>query len=172
MFPTSPSSRLRPSLKSLSLSVIVVAVSSYVVLGLLGLAAYPSFVLALAIAVVTLLYREAGLRSRLPEPFGRGEVSTLTAGDMRRTGILIVIGGILLVVVPVASVSFLPPLYFFTLIFGIVIGFPVSEVVYFARVAMVERRLGGVLRTYTAESDAGGEEMLIRSVRLEEGPSD
>jgi hypothetical protein len=167
LFPTSSSRRVRPSLKSLILSMLVVGFAAYTVVSLLDGEAYLSLMLALVIALGILAYRNSSLQSRLPEPHGRGRPAYVGVAQMRRTGVLMVIGGILVVVIPIASVSFLPPLYFFTVIFGIIIGFPSSEVLFFLRVNQLETRLGGVLRSVTEESDAEGEQLLIKTVRIE-----
>jgi hypothetical protein len=167
MFPTSSSRRVRPSFKSLLFSVLIVGIAAYTLLSLLDGEAFLSLILALGIALGILAYRNSSLQSRLPEPHGRGRPAYVGVAQMRRTGILLIIGGILVVVIPIASVSFLPPLYFFTLIFGIIIGFPSSEVLFFLRVNQLETRLGGTFRSVTEESDADGEQLLIKTVRIE-----
>jgi len=122
---------------------------------------------ALLIAAGVAAYRYRSLRSRLPEPQGRGRESRIGPAQTWRTALLIILGIVLVVAIPVASTAFLPPLYFFSLVFGIVLGFPASEIAFYVLVLRLERQLGGRLLSITEETEEDGAEILVRKVRLE-----
>lgn len=167
MLPVSPRRRVRPSSASVVLSAAVFVLAAYLLGVLLG--QYSGFALLLAFIILAgvATYRYRGLGSSLPGPQGRGRESRVGPAQVWRTGLLMILGIVLVVAIPVVSTAFLPPLYFFSLLFGIVLGFPASEIVFFVLVLRLEKRLGGRLFTITEDAEEDGVEILIRTVVLE-----
>lgn len=111
-------------------------------------------------------FRVRGLRMALPEPYGAGRVSTIDAKSTVRSGLMIVLGGVLALVVLLGSVYLLPPHVFFAAVFGLVAGLPLSEVVFFLQVALLEKKANGRIFSISEESRRGDEPVLVKTVEL------
>lgn len=121
---------------------------------------------ALIVSFSVTWFRFRGLRSGLPKPYGRGRRSSIDAKSSARSGLLIVLGGILCLVVVMGSVIFLPPVAFFALVFGLTAGLPLEELVFFALVARLERASRTRIFSVTEETEEGGEEVLVKTVEM------
>lgn len=111
-------------------------------------------------------YRFRSLRSGMPKPYGLGKPSSIDAKSAARSGLLIVLGGIFCLVVVLGSVYFLPPVAFFALIFGLMAGLPLEELVFFALVTRIERASRTRIFSVTEETEQGGEEVLLKTVEM------
>lgn len=151
-----------PSLKSLTLSLVVFSISTGLALYLFEYEFYMPLLVALAVACLLSYVRFRSLRSRLPEPYGKGLVTYSDSEQAQRMGLLLIAGGVLLIVVPIASLAFLPPLYFFSLIFGIVSGLPAVEILYFAGVSMMQRSYSSTFVSMTERTEKDGAEVVVR----------
>jgi hypothetical protein len=160
--------RVRPSRRSLGLSVVVCA-SALFMAGSQVFFFYQFYMPILATASVCLVvswFRVRGLRMALPEPYGAGRVSTIDAKSTVRSGLMIVLGGILALVVLLGSVYVLPPPVFFATVFGLIAGLPLTEVVLFLQVVLLEKRANGRIFSVSEESRRDGEPVLIKTVEL------
>jgi|GEM_PF-706592 hypothetical protein len=165
--------RLRPTLKSLGLSLIVCPSALYLGWSLFGYLFYAPLLASLAVALVIVWFRMRGLRSALPEPYGNGRVSTIDASAAARTGFLIILGGILLMVGVMGSFYFLPSEYMalFVLVFGLMAGLPLNEIVFFALVTGLERKSRSRIFAVTEETSESGRTVLVKTVELAPLPS-
>jgi len=155
-----------PSLKSLGLSLAVICISMGLAVYLFEYEFYMPLLVAVAIAALLSYYRFRSLRSRLPEPYGRGLVSYSDSEQAHRTGLLLIAGGILLIVIPVASIAFLPPLYFFSLIFGLTSGLPAVEILYFVGVSLMQRSSSSTFVSMTDRTEKDGAEVVVKWLEL------
>ncbi len=154
-------------MKSLGLSIAVCSAALYLAALLFGyLDFYMPFAAVLVIALAALWLRARGLRSGLPEPYGKGKVSTTDTKRATRVGLLIALGGALSTVVLLASVFFLPPAVFIAVVFGIMAGLPLNEVVFFALVARYERISKSRIFLITEETEEGGKTALVKTFEL------
>ena len=60
----------------------------------------------------------------------------------------------------------LPAFEYFVLVFGVCAGLPLNEVLYFALVTSIERRLRTRIYVITEETVRDGREVLVKSVDL------
>lgn len=127
---------------------------------------YLPLLVALAIMFAITFYRMRGLRVRLPKPYGSGMPVYVGPRQTARTGLLILLGGIVLIVLPLASVFFLPPIAFFTLVFGLISGLPLSEIAFFIAIVYLERLSRSSLFSLTEESERDGKTLLIKTVEM------
>jgi hypothetical protein len=122
-------------------------------------------VLVVAFAAVWLRVR--GLRSGLPEPYGKGKASTTDAKRAVRLGLLMVLGGVLCTVVLLGSVYFLPPAVFFAVVFGLTAGLPLSEIVFFVLVTRYERISESRIFLITEETEGEeGRATLVKTFEM------
>jgi hypothetical protein len=157
---------VRPSIKSLLLSLVVCVAALYFALFLFeGDFLFP---LAASIGVAGALtwYRMRNLSQSLPSPYGNGKLSVLNAASSLRSGILIIVAGAALTLGLMATVYFLPPLVFFTLVFGLAGGLPLGEVVFFALVTRLELKSGRRIMAVTEEADENGKEAYVKTLEL------
>jgi hypothetical protein len=91
------------------------------------------------IAALPSIYRLRNLRRGLPEPYGRGRVSVIDTKSAIRSGMFMVLGGIVCVVFLLGSIYFVPAFAVFAMMFSLAGGLPLSQVVFFIMVFTVER---------------------------------
>lgn len=148
------------------MSLVVCPSALYLGWVLFGDLFYAPLLASLAVALALVWFRMRGLRSGLPEPYGNGKVSTIDAASAARSGMLIILGGILSMVLLLGSVYFLPWLAFFVLVFSLMAGLPLNEIVLFALVARLERRSQSRIFSVTEETSQNGKTVLVRTVEL------
>ncbi len=162
--------RLRPALWSLAFSTAVVLTSLTVALFLFEYDAYMPLTATAVISLSVALFRVRRIRPRLPPPHGSGRASSTDTARSTRQGVTIILLAVLLIFVPYATIFFLPPLVFFALIFGLIAGLPLTELVLFAWVTFLEGRSKGRFYTVSETTEEDGNEVLVKSVVLD--PSD
>ena len=169
MFETAYRRRARPSIKSavFSAALAAIAVLFAAWTGLFGLQLYAPAAVALLSAFAVLIFRVRGLRAALPKPYGLGKVTRIDSRRSARDGVLIVVGGFASLVGVFASAYFLNPfLVFFPLTFGLMIGLPLSQLLYLASVMRFEAMAGGKIYTVSEESTEDGAAVLLKSTEL------
>jgi hypothetical protein len=169
MFRTGGRRRIRPGIKSFALSCFVCPAGLY----LSTFLPFDSFLeplsATLVIALAVALFRFGRLRQGLPEPYGRGKTSVYDATAMARSGVLIIIGGAVLMVGVIGSsllVPTFPPAAYFSMVFGLMAGLPLSEVLFFAEVSMVERSAKGRVFEVAEETEEGDSSVLRKSIEI------
>jgi hypothetical protein len=174
MFDSDQRRRLRPTLKSLGLSLVVCPSALYLGWYLFGYLFYDPLLASVAVALVVVLFRMRGLRSSMPEPYGNGRVSTIDANTAARSGLLIVLAGMLSFVAIIGGFYFLPSeaLALFVLIFGLMAGLPMNEIVYFALVTRLERKSRSRIFAVMQETSESGRVVVVKSVELAPFSSD
>lgn len=159
-------------MKSLGMSILVCPAALYVASLFFG---YYYFYMPLAAVLVVALaaawFRIRGLRSGLPEPYGRGKASTTDAKGAARVGLLIVLGGVLCTVVLLGSAYFLPPPVLFALVFGLAAGLPLNEIVFFILVTRYERISESRIFLVTEEVEDAGKSALVKTFELGYSPA-
>jgi hypothetical protein len=166
MLVSSEKRRARPSMKSLGLSVLVCLVALYFAFLVFGYYLYVPLGAAVIVAMAAVWVRNRSLRQGLPEPYGKGKVSTIDAKKATRQGILIMLVGAFATVGLLGSVYLLPPVVFFTVVFGLAAGLPLNEVVFFALVARLERTSESKIFLITEEVENKGEPALVKTYRM------
>ena len=158
---------MRPSKKSLGVSVIVCLIGLSFAATLFGYYFYFPLAATVVVSLAAFLVRIRGIRSGLPEPYGRGKVSKIDVKGTGRSGFLLLLGGVLSTVGLLATVFFLPPVVFLALIFGFISGMPLSEVAYFILVARYEAISGSRIYLITEEAGQPGEAAsLVKSFEM------
>ena len=166
MFPTgAKAKRARPSLLSLGFSVVVAGLVSYLVIYLFEGSSYVPLSVALATAAVVYLVRSRGLRRRLPAPHGRGLVETTGQREMARTGALMILGGVAVTVLPLATIFFVP-IVFFVLYLAFPLGLSLAEILQFAWIARIEARAGAEVISVTEPTEVDGKSAMIKTATL------
>jgi len=166
MFPTGArAKRARPSLLSLGLSLAVAAFVSYLVVYLFEGSSYVPVSVAVATMAVVYLLRSRGLRRRLPTPHGAGLAETIGPREMARTGALMVLGGVAVTVLPLATVFFFP-VVFFVLYLALPLGLSLAEILQFAWIARLEAKTGAEVYSVTEPTEVDGKSALIKTVSL------
>ncbi len=166
MFPSVPGrKRARPSLPSVGLSLVIAVAALYLVVYLFEGSAYVPISVALLMAAGVYLYRSRRLRKRLPSPHGDALPETIGARHMARTGLLMVVGGLAFVVLPLASVFFLPIL-FFILYLALPLGISLAEVLQFAWISRIEAKAGAEVYSITEETELEGKPALVKTTVL------
>lgn len=150
---------------SLGLSLVVAASASYLTIYLFEGLSYAPLSAALLTAAAVFLHRSRSLRRRLPEPYGEGREETIGAREMTRTGLLLVLGGIVFVVLPLSTVFFLPIL-FFILYLAFALGLALAEILQFAWISRLEARAGAQVCSVTEETELGGRGAMIKRTVL------
>lgn len=169
MFSFGHGRRVRPSLKSLSFSVVFSLVTLYltVFLGLFGGWVFVPILIAALVALGVALFRLRGVAAGLPPPRGKGSVTRIDARRTMRDGILILVGGSLLMIGLFGSVFLVSPsVFFFPVVFGLMSGLPLSVVAFFGLTAWLENKNGGRIFFVTVETTEGGKTVLVKSVEL------
>jgi len=121
---------------------------------------------ALVVSLSVTWFRFRGLRSGLPSPYGRGRSSSVSARSAARSGILLMLGGVLSLVLVLGSVYFLPPVAFFGLVFGLMAGLPLEELVFFGLVTRLERASDTRIFSVTEEAGDEGDLVLVKTVEM------
>ena len=158
--------RLRPSLRSLGLSLLVCAAALVLMVRLFS---YPFVVPLVSIAIVTSSVswvRRRGIGSSLPPPYGKGRVSVVNAKSSQRSALLLMVGILSATVVLFGTAAVLPPEVFFSIVFGLMIGLPLAEIVAFVEVSRIEGRSRSRAYSVTDEKEDDGEPVLVKSVEL------
>lgn len=156
--------RVRPSPAGLALSTAVLAGALAYSAEVFHYYVYLPVAVGAAIALAVLGLRLRGLRSGLPEPYGKGSVSRIDAKAAARSGLLFAVLGIVAIVGVFGSVFFLPAIAFFSLVFGVTVGLPMEELLFFSLVSRIERASGTRIFRVTEEVGQGGEEILENSI--------
>jgi len=154
-------------MRSLGLSILVCTAALYLaglLFGLYDLYIPLAAILLTAIAVVWL--RARGLRSGLPSPYGRGKVSKTDAKRAIRQGLLIILGAALSTLVLLGSVYLLPAAAFFAVVFGLMGGLPLNEIVFFVLVARYERVSGSRIFMVSEEREESGESAVVKTYEM------
>jgi hypothetical protein len=169
MFTTSRKRRARPSWLSLGLSLLVFTATIWLaVTTVFYYYVYMPVIVALAISTAVFLYRARSLRARMPAPYGGGEPTIVTLKAAMRSGILLTVGGGGSLVGLMATVFFLPPVISLSIIFGLIIGLPLSEILFFTLVTRYERRSGTSVFFVNEETEIDGETALVKTVEMSE----
>ena len=123
--------------------------------------------MAAALALSVYLFRSFTLKSGMPPPYGRGEVTKLDSRRSMRDGVLIVLGGAgSLFAVFATAYLFNPFLVFFPLVLGLMMGLPLSQVLYFLHVGRLEQITRSRIYSVTEESFEDGMPVLLKSIEL------
>jgi predicted membrane metal-binding protein len=144
-------------------SVVVVPVAAYLVLYIFGGFSYIPVSVAVAVAVVIFLFRSRGVKRKLPKPHGEGREEIVSAAQMARTGLLMIVGGIVLVVLPLATIFFLPVL-FFILYLALALAIPLTEMLQFAWIARLEKKVGAEIYSITEETEVDGKDAVMKRI--------
>lgn len=158
--------RVRPSVKSLGLSVLVCPVALYFAFLLFGYYLYVPLGAALVVAAAAVWFRTRRLRAGLPEPYGKGKASTTDTKKAAREGLLTLLVGALATVGLLGSVYVLPPPVFFTVVFGLAAGMPLNEIALFVLVTRLERTSGSRIFLITEEIEDDGKPALLRTFEM------
>jgi predicted membrane metal-binding protein len=145
--------------------VVVAPVAAYLVFDIFDGLSYIPLSVALAIVVLIFLYRWRGLERKLPKPYGDGKEETVGATQMARTGLLMVGGGIVLVVLPLATVFFVPVL-FFVLYLALALVIPTAEILQFAWITRLEKKVGAEIYSIMEETEVDGKDAIMRRIML------
>jgi hypothetical protein len=127
---------------------------------------YAPLAATLAVSLSVTWFRFRGLKSGLPSPYGQGRATSIDAKKAARSGLLIVLGGVFLLVVVFGSVNFLPPIAFFALIFGLMAGLPLEELVFFGVVTRLEETSKTLIFSVTEETVRDGDTVLVKTVEM------
>ena len=166
MFEVSSRRRLRPSLRSLGLSILVCVAA---LLLMVRLFSYPFAIPLIAIAIVASSVswvRRRTIVSGLPPPYGQSRISVVNAKSSQRSALLLMVGILSATVVLFGTAAVLPPEVFFSIIFGLMIGLPLAEIVTFVGVSRIEGRSRSNVYSITDERGDDGEPELVKSVEL------
>lgn len=117
-------------------------------------------------AAAAVWIRTRSLRAGLPEPYGKGKVSTIDAKKATRDGLLLALAGALATFGVLGSVYVLPPVVFFSLVFGLAAGLPMSEIVFFAVVARLEKASESRIFRVTEETEDEGKPALVKTLTM------
>ncbi|MGD0395403.1 MAG: hypothetical protein ABSB26_00650 [Nitrososphaerales archaeon] len=158
--------RVRPGVKSLILSSAVCPAALYLASGLPFDGFYEPLSATLLVSIAVSWYRVRGLRRSLPEPYGRGGVTTVDPDSATRSGLLITLGGAVLMVGLMGSVFFLPPVAFFAVVFGLTAGLPLSVIVFFVQVSRLERISQGRIYSVIEETEVDEETVLRKTCEI------
>jgi hypothetical protein len=152
--------------KSLVFSLLVTSAVAYLGWELFLYYLYEPLIATAIVALLVAWFRFRGLRSGLPAPYGRGRVSIIDEKASMRSGVLLVLGGIISVGGLMASVYLLPPELYFIVLIGVVAGLPLSQAVYFALVASVEAKSHSRVFLATEETTRDGADVLVKTVEM------
>ncbi|MGD0476593.1 MAG: hypothetical protein ABSB29_00310 [Nitrososphaerales archaeon] len=166
MFSSGIRRRARPSVKSLVFSLVLFSAAAYVGWKLFLNYLYEPLAAAAVVALLVTLFRFRGIRSGLPAPYGRGRVSIIDEKAALRSGVLIVLGGIISMVGLMASVFLIPPEQYFVLLIGVIAGLPLSQAVFFALVAIVEAGSRSKIFWVTEETKKDERAVLVKTVEM------
>ncbi len=161
--------RARPSIASLAFSLAVcgAGLAFTVYAGLFGALLYVPLAIAAVIGIAICAYRFGGLRASLPKPYGEGRVTRIDATATYRHGVLIMVGGVLALVAMFGSVYLVSPfILFFPLVFGLMIGLPLSQALYYASVMRLEERAKGRIFVMTEEVTENDQAVLLKTAEL------
>jgi hypothetical protein len=158
--------RARPSVKNLAFSLVVSFAVVFLGWELFVGKLYEPLAAAGAIALLVTWFRFRGLRSGLPSPYGQGKTSVVDEKVAMRSGVLIVLGGILSVVGLMASVFLFPPEYYFVLLLGVIAGLPLSQVLFFALVSGVESKSRSKIFLLAEEKTKDEKTVLVKSIEM------
>ncbi|MGP8057046.1 MAG: hypothetical protein ACLP9K_05560 [Nitrososphaerales archaeon] len=153
-------------MKSLVFSLLVSSAVSYLGWELFLYYLYEPLTATVIVALLVAWFRFRSLRSGLPAPYGRGRVSIIDEKASMRSGLLLVLGGIISVGGLMASVYLLPPELYFIVLIGVVAGLPLSQAVYFALVASVEATSRSRVLLATEETTRDGVDVLVKTVEM------
>ncbi len=132
--------KVRPSKASVAWAIIVLAAALLLAPELFAGLSYLPVAAMVCVAAPLAAFRLRSLRQGLPEPWGKGRASVLDSRSTYRSGLLMLVGGGVLIVLLFGSVFFIPPIDFFIILFGISGGLPLSVVLYYAGVRTVEMK--------------------------------
>ena len=93
----------------------------------------------------------------------------LDSAAMAKEGALIVIAGVALVFGIIGGVFLVPvvgPVAYFSALFGVIAGLPLSEILYFGAISAVERRAKGRIYVIAEEEMQGGNIVLRKTVEV------
>ncbi len=161
--------RVRPSPRSLVYSSAVLAVIVVFTLAINPFAGaiYIPFAIGGAIAVVVALIRQRGVRSGLPPPYGQGKVQRIDARKTARDAMFLIAGSALAFVGVFGSVIVVSPyLLFFPVVYGMMFGLPLSEVLFYLVISRIERTSAGRIYMTTEQATEGGVTLLVKSIEL------
>jgi hypothetical protein len=167
LFPTGYSrKRVRPSYWSLLLSLAICGIALYYTIYLFEGYSFIPLLILLAVTVGITWYRYRDLKLKLPRPYGSAKAVLLGPRGATRQALFFILAVILLVAILVTSLYFLPPLAFFSLIFGLTAGLPLTEIVFFGLLVRLEMVSSSRIFSVTEESEENGKEILTKTVIL------
>lgn len=161
--------RARPSVRSLAFSLAVCLLGVYftVTAGLFGALLYVPLAVAVGVGLAVCAFRSRGLLLSLPSPYGRGKITRIDARSTYRDGILLMVGGVASVAGIFASVYFVSPfILFFPLTFGLMIGLPLSQPLYYASVRYFEGISKSRIFVMTEEVTENDRTVLLKTAEL------
>lgn len=158
--------RVRPPLKSVGLSAVILPVAVYFAYLVFGDYVYVPIAAAVVAASAVVWVRFRGLRAGLPEPYGRGRDSVLDAKQAQRQALLLVLAGAAATIGVLGTVYVLPAVVFFVLVFGLAAGMPFSELLFFAAVRRLESASGSSIYQVSEEVEENGRPLLVKSLRM------
>jgi hypothetical protein len=144
----------------------VALVASSLILELFGALYYAPFYVAIIVALVIFRWRSRSLRRKVPPPYGEGTEEVISARAATRMGLLMIAGGVLLLVVPLASVFFVSVVFLFTLYLALGLGIGLAEILQFAWVTRLEARAGMEIYSIAEETQVEGQDAIIKRAAL------
>ena len=169
MFRSGGKRRVRPSLKSLALSLVVCPAGLYLATFLPFDTFLEPLGATLIIALAVDWFRFRRVRQGLPQPYGKGLSTLFDSAAMARSGMLLIVGGIVLVVGVLGAsllVPLIPPAVYFAMVFGLMAGFPLSEIVFFGGLWMLERSAKGKIFEIVEDAEEDGQRVLKKSLEI------
>jgi hypothetical protein len=162
------SKRVRPGLPSIAFAALITAGSVCTAVALLGTAslAFSLLPMAAVLAVVTLV-RFGQLERGLPEPYGRGEESQTGPRQAFLQGLLLIAGGAAFIFAPFVLLFYVGGAEVVGGVLGVVGGLTLSQLVFFARVSLVEKWSDSRVCTRSELLELNGEQVLLKSLYLQ-----
>lgn len=114
-------------------------------------------------------YRLVRLKRGLQPPYGDGKVSIVTMKVLARSGQVLFWGTLGLFIGIIGTVFILPAEVFFLMIFALVIGLPLANLLYYLGIRYFERKKGG--RIYAVLEDDENDEGPVLKKSFELSPS-
>ncbi len=167
MFEPAYRRRAKPSARNLVFSLVVFAAALTFTLaaGLFGSRVYLPLAVGAASALGVAFVRTRGVRLGLPKPYGSSRVIRIDSKRSARDGLLLVLGGIVVILGLFGSVELVSPfLFFFPVTFGLMMGLPLSQALFFALVSRLEGATHSTIFIITEDITENGKEVLLKSI--------
>ncbi len=157
---------VKPSVRSVVFSLAVALIALVVARYYFPSDYYVPVASAIVVSLGVTWFMHRRLRPYLPAPYGEGKTSSMDAASTMRSGLLLIVGGIVCLIGVFGSVYLLPPPVYFSVIFGLMIGLPLAELFYFGLVNRLERSTMTKIYWVTEEKNEGDDLVLLKSVAM------